>query len=148
MSRESSLWKWFSKDFGNYTDLDYHRIENMLGGGFPDCIPIYKGLGLFVELKVGKPMKTPGRYRVKYEPLQIPWHKRCHRKKGISFILIRLGKEHYLVYGKDAYLTEGNIHKDDLKDITLVLPNCRAEDILETCYRETKQLVSQVNSRT
>jgi hypothetical protein len=110
MARESSLWKWLSKARLELPDkLQFERVENSLGAGFPDVDGFLAPHGAFqLELKSTERPARPAtaiRFALRGREAQIAYMRKRWELGGNAFFLLQVGS----AADRLLYLAPGNL---------------------------------------
>lgn len=127
MAYESNLASWLRqqvKPLLAAKRLHLCRVENLVLPGYPDIEGCLDGKAFHIELKGTLRPKNPGTpIRVKWQPGQKPWLKKRWSVGGSCFVLIRVGKGHYirryLIRG-DQVGEVGKVPESRLDELSLV----------------------------
>jgi len=124
MARLKEQLAWDGLKRANADRLTLHRIENLVGTGMPDIIGKNRlGVVFWIESKAlhawpardtTKPMKDA------FEPGQIPFLKAWMRFKGNAFVLLKVGKEAFLLNPKEN-IEIVDMTRDDIVKYSLAL---------------------------
>lgn len=140
-TKETALWGWLKGSLGKLGEPHHvQRIEDTTKSGTPDVEGCIGGRGFWAELKVAYEQPTKGTVRIKTTVHQVYWAIRRTAAGGLSWYLIRVGTHpnwaHYLVPGRHAEeLLDRTISYERLRELSVVDPRCRPEDIMMAASR-------------
>lgn len=132
-TRESALWGWLSRGLKDLPRCHVVRVENGAETGTPDIEGCLDGVQFWLELKVATISKK-GVIHVNITPDQVMWLRARVRAGGNAFLLIRVGRLHFLLKGDCdllPYMVGENISFDELYEWCLIGSICQAIDIFD-----------------
>lgn len=141
-SAEQSLWDWLYKAFRKLHDIDWQRVENAVGSGTPDVEVCFRSVSFWIELKIAEPYKTKDAFKVKFRPLQVPWLTRRTNRGGRAFVLIREGRDTYLIPGEHAHLVDGPVDRQAAQALSICPLRPKPLQVLEACIKHPTALRS------
>lgn len=133
-SLERNLWSWLKRGTFRSRDLDMERVENGVSDGTPDVDGCFERVSFKIELKTGTVTIRENFVRTKFRPMQLPWIKERTRVGGRVFVLLQIGRNRYLVAGKDCQeFKRKDLTLAELEKLAIVSPKCSQMDVLRAC---------------
>lgn len=124
---EQKLWD-MVRDKTKHLPVHWQRVETaMTGAGVPDLNMCYKGIEMWVELKV------TATTRPEIRPLQCSWHLKRHRAGGRSLFLIQ-------------HVHDGGPRKGDPVNEIVVVQGQHARELADTGFSDIDQGIWEVDT--
>ena len=134
--KEKSLWSWLSKARNFYqSKLLMWRVENAAGMGMPDVEGVLLGKWFAIELKVAKrPKRSNTKIRIRFQPSQLWWHKRLEQAEGLSYILIQVEQDRYLIPGQYIDQLNEGLTELQMKNLSVAVAGDDPSHIIKQIY--------------
>ena len=114
---EKNLWKQIRDKLN---DFFIQRIETAIERGIPDVYYIYKGQSGWIEGKyIKQPKRKTTKLKVKITVEQIAWHISHARHGGISYFLIKKGRDVYLFKGSSGRALAMGITQNEFEKMSI-----------------------------
>ena len=114
---EKNLWKQIRDKLN---DFFIQRIETAIERGIPDVYFIYEGRSGWIEGKyIRQPKRKTTKLKVKITVEQIAWHISHARHGGISYFLIKKGRDVYLFKGASGRALAMGITQNEFEKMSI-----------------------------
>jgi hypothetical protein len=91
---ERNFWSFIRPNLG----IKMHRVENKVAAGMPDIHYVSEAGSGWIELKYIPEFQIKGRTKIGIRKAQAIWHKNYKNDGGISWILLRVGREKIFLF--------------------------------------------------
>ena len=124
---EKNLWKQIRDKLN---DFFIQRIETAIERGIPDVYYIHEGHSGWIEGKyIKQPKRKTTKLKVKITVEQIAWHISHTRHKGLSYFLVKKGRDVYLFKGSSGRalamgITQNEFEKTAIAKGWMDIKNC------------------------
>ena len=132
---EKNLWKQIRNKLN---DFFIQRIETAIERGIPDVYYLSEGQSGWIEGKyIKQPKRKTTKLKVKITIEQIAWHFALNRHGGISYFLVKKGRNVYLFKGSSGRALALGLTQDQFEKLAI------AKDwiSIETCIKANKNLI-------
>jgi hypothetical protein len=132
---ERNFWSLIRPNLG----IKMYRVENKVAAGMPDIHYVSESGSGWIELKYIPGFQIKGRTKIGIRKAQAIWHRNYRKNGGISWILLRVGREKIFLFSgehaeeiskmpsdKEVVVMScwsffGNLKKEDWEDLKSVI---------------------------